>query len=549
MAEHLKCCGKKFESFQALSLHHKKSKCGGEIEVKKLLEFLHFKERKSQKEIADILNVTKSTINRKFKEFDIKTKRFKAWNSGLKGAQTAWNKGLTKKDPRVKRYIDSGAETKKSKHKSFNISKLNKIARRLPEYISWRDKVFERDEYRSVISGRKGVLNAHHKIKFSNLIVREIINNSTLRESNDYNEVVRELSNSKVLWDINNGVTVLESEHKDIHRLHTNDGIAIITGVEGQDGSYLAEYLIELGYQVVGVTKRSGIHNLSLNLNGLIDIDDFIIEYGDITDPFFVNLLIQKYKPEMYFNLAAMSHVGQSFKEPIKVFNTNSTAVLNALEAIRQNSRYTRFYQASTSEIFGGLNCPELGYNENAKIHPRSPYGVAKAAAYHAVINYREAYGLHASNGILFNHSSPRRGYDFATRKMTRGVARIKLGMQDTLKMGNLEAVRDEGHAYDYVRAMFLMLQQEEADDYVIATGKNASIKQMLQHICKIANLKFEDVYEMDERFMRPSDVPFLLGDATKAREELGWIPEYDWKKLLTEMYQNDYAEISSDEE
>lgn len=324
---------------------------------------------------------------------------------------------------------------------------------------------------------------------------------------------------------------------------------AIVTGVAGQDGSYLAEYLIKRGYFVYGVSRRKSVNQGHENIEHLIDNDSFQLLEGDITDSTFISRIVHDIKPHEYYNLAAQSHVGYSFKDPLDTFRVTGEAVIMQLEMIRHYSPATRFYQASTSELFGGLECPKSGYDESTPFHPRSPYAVAKAAAFYAVQNYREAYGLHASNGILFNHSSPRRGHDFATRKMTRGVAKIKLGLQDKLRMGNLEAYRDEGHAYDYIRAMHLMLLQDKPDDYVIATGKNASIRQMLEHICQIANLKFEDVYEMDQRFMRPSDVPFLLGDATKARETLGWTPEYDWKKLLTEMYQNDYAEISSDEE
>jgi len=323
----------------------------------------------------------------------------------------------------------------------------------------------------------------------------------------------------------------------------------ILTGVAGQDGSYLAEYLIKRGYFVYGVSRRKSVNQGHENIEHLIDNDSFQLLEGDITDSTFISRIIHDIKPHEYYSLASQSHVGYSFKNPLDTFRVTGEAVIMQLEMIRHYSPATRFYQASTSELFGGLDCPKSGYSENTPFHPRSPYAVAKAAAFYAVQNYREAYGLHASNGILFNHSSPRRGHDFATRKMTRGVARIKLGLQDALKMGNLEAVRDEGHAYDYVRAMHLILLQDKPDDYVIATGKSASIRQMLEHICNIAGLKIEDVYEMDQRFMRPSDVPFLLGDATKAREILGWTPEYDWKKLLTEMYQNDYAEISSDEE
>lgn len=234
------------------------------------------------------------------------------------------------------------------------------------------------------------------------------------------------------------------------------------------------------------------------------------------------------------------SHVGQSFKEPASTFKVNAEAVVTQLELIRQITPYTRFYQASTSELFGGLNCPPEGFNESSPFHPRSPYAVAKMAAYWAVVNYREAYGLYACNGILFNHSSPRRGLDFATRKITRGAARTRYGLQKNISMGNLAAFRDEGHSKDYVRAMHLMLQQSEAEEFIIATGQGATIEDMFRYIANKAGFEFEELYEMNPNFMRPSDVAYLLGDASKAREKLSWRPEYTWKTLLDEMYEYD---------
>ena len=234
------------------------------------------------------------------------------------------------------------------------------------------------------------------------------------------------------------------------------------------------------------------------------------------------------------------SHVGHSFKIPTATFRVDAEAVIAALDIIRRTSPETRFYQASTSELFGGVNCPPTGYDENAAFHPRSPYAVAKLAAHHAVINFREAYGIFACSGILFNHSSPRRGFDFATRKITDGVAAVKLGLQDHVEMGNMAACRDEGHAKDYVLAQYLMLQQDTPEDYVIATGESHSIGEQLEYVCSLAGLDYDDVYKMNPAFMRPSDVPFLLGNPTKAREQLGWEPEYDWKALLSDMYEND---------
>lgn len=316
--------------------------------------------------------------------------------------------------------------------------------------------------------------------------------------------------------------------------------IAVITGVAGQDGSYLAEHLIDLGYQVVGISRRKSVEPGIHNLDDIMNNSSFKYVEGDITDSTFISRILYKYKPHEWYNLAAMSHVGQSFKEPLSTFKTDAESVIMQLEMIRQISPYTRFYQASTSELFGGLKCPKEGYNESSTFHPRSPYAVAKMAAYWSVVNYREAYGIYACNGILFNHSSPRRGLDFATRKITRGAARTRYGLQKSIKMGNLSAFRDEGHSKDYVRAMHLMLQQDEAEEFVIATGAGATIEDMFRLVSKKAGFKFEELYELDERFLRPSEVPYLIGDPSKAREKLGWSPEYTWETLLLEMYEND---------
>jgi GDPmannose 4,6-dehydratase len=315
---------------------------------------------------------------------------------------------------------------------------------------------------------------------------------------------------------------------------------AVITGVCGQDGSYLAEHLLKNGYLVIGITRRRSTGREYENINHLLDVDKFKFIEGDVTDATLINRVLHQYSPDEWYNLAAQSNVGHSFREPMVTFDVNAKSVIMQLESIRINSPHIRFYQASTSELWGGLECPEGGYSESMSFHPRSPYGVSKLAAYWAVVNYREAYGMFACNGILHNHSSPRRGLDFATRKITDGVARVKLGLQDKLRMGNLSAFRDEGHSADFVKAMHLMLQQEVPDDYVIATSEGATIKEMFEYVCEIAELDFNDVYEMDERFMRPSEVPVLLGNSRKAREHLEWKPEYTWKALLREMYEND---------
>jgi GDPmannose 4,6-dehydratase len=320
---------------------------------------------------------------------------------------------------------------------------------------------------------------------------------------------------------------------------------AVITGVAGQDGSYLAEYLLELGYEVIGITRRKSVNQGYENIDHLVGAPDFHLEVGDITDPTFISRVLFDHRPHEYYNLAAQSHVGYSFKDPVDTFRVDAEAVIMQLEMIRQITPSTRFYQASTSELFGGLNCPPEGFDEATPFHPRSPYAVAKAAAFYAVQNYREAYGMHASNGILFNHSSPRRGYDFATRKITRGIAKVKLGLASELRMGNLEAFRDEGHAKDYIKAMHLMLQQESPDDYIISTGFGATIEEMFRHVCELAGISFEDTYKADPRFMRPSDVAFLKGNSVKARTTLGWRPKYDWKGLLKEMYEKDLEELN----
>jgi len=315
---------------------------------------------------------------------------------------------------------------------------------------------------------------------------------------------------------------------------------AVITGASGQDGSYLSEYLLSEGYRVVGITRRRSANRRYKNIEHLFENKNFKFIEGDVTDPTLINRVLHQYSPDEWYNLAAQSNVGHSFKEPSVTFDINAKSVLMQLDSIREYSPNIRFYQASTSELWGGLKCPDDGYSESMSFHPRSPYGVAKLAAYWAVVNYREAYGMFACNGILHNHSSPRRGHDFATRKITNGVARVKLGLQDKLKMGNLSAFRDEGHSKDFVRAMHLMLQQETANDYVIATGAGATIKEMFEYVCSLAGLRFEDVYEMDQRFMRPSEVPILLGNSSRARENLNWKPEYTWKELLKDMYEND---------
>lgn len=320
---------------------------------------------------------------------------------------------------------------------------------------------------------------------------------------------------------------------------------AVITGVAGQDGSYLAELLLEKGYQVYGVTRRKSVNAGEENLATVRDHDRLHMRYGDITDASFVTRMLHEVQPHEYYNLAAMSHVGQSFVEAAATFTVNATAVVVQLEAIRTVSPSTRFYQASTSELFGLTPCPATGYTEANAFHPRSPYGVAKLGGFWATVNAREAWGLHASNGILFNHSSPRRGLDFASRKITRTLAKIKLGQATKLRMGDLSAFRDEGLSSDYMHAAWTMLQQAEPSDYVVGTGTGATIEQMFRYVCELAELDFDAVYEMDERFLRPSEVPWLISNPIKAAEKLNWKASHDWKGVLRLMYEHDLAELS----
>lgn len=327
---------------------------------------------------------------------------------------------------------------------------------------------------------------------------------------------------------------------------------AIVTGVPGQDASYLCELLLDKGYHVIGVSRRSNrINSNMINCEGSERYENYKL---DICDTSGVRNLVSYYKPDEMYNLAAISHVGQSFREPLQTLLVNGYAVVSMLEAIRHESPNTRFYQASTSEMFGSnVTSHNASFgkcihfqDENTPFSPNSPYAAAKVYAHQMVDLYRRSYNLHASCGILFNHESPRRGLDFVTRKITDGIARIKCGKLDKLRMGNLEAIRDWGHAREYVEAMWMMLQKDNPDDYVIATGESVSVRDALQYVCDIAELDFNSVYEEDPRFMRPSDVPYLRGNASKAKEVLGWSPKISWKALLEEMYLSDFSIHSS---
>ena len=320
---------------------------------------------------------------------------------------------------------------------------------------------------------------------------------------------------------------------------------AIITGVAGQDGSYLAEFLLNKNYIVIGIAKWSNTEKTYSNLNSVNRNKNFIFLKGDLSDYVFISKILIDYKPHEFYNLGAQSHVGQSFINPFEVFKVNAESVLMHLSVIKNHSPYTRYYQASTSEILGGVNCPESGYDESFIPNPRSPYAVSKMTAHYTVKQFRESYGIYAVSGILFNHSSPRRGLKFATRKITNGLAKVKCGLEEKILMGDLSAFRDEGHSKDYVEAMWLMLNQDfiakkDPDDYIVSTGSGATIREMFEFVCKIANLNFCEIYKLDERFIRPSDVPFLLGNSSKIKNELGWEPKYNFETLLKEMYTND---------
>ena len=317
---------------------------------------------------------------------------------------------------------------------------------------------------------------------------------------------------------------------------------AIITGALGQDGAFLTEHLLDLNHKVYGVSRRKSTDADSWGfLEHLKGNPNFSLVHGDITDSIFISNLISDIKPTKLFNLGAQSHVGYSFQNPYTTFETDACAVVHMLSAVQKHSPATRFYQASTSELFGGIDCPTAGYSETSPFHPRSPYGVAKLAAHWSTINFREAYGMFACAGILFNHESERRGLDFVTRKVTNGVARITAGLDTKIVMGNIDAYRDWGYAKDYVKMMNLMLEADVPQEYVIATGKTYSIKNLLELAFSLVGIdNWEDYVEFDERFMRPSEVPYLLGDPTKAEKELGWVPETSFESLIKIMLCSD---------
>ena len=344
--------------------------------------------------------------------------------------------------------------------------------------------------------------------------------------------------------------------------------VALITGVTGQDGAYLSELLLEKGYEVHGIKRRSSSFNTSRIEHLYQDPHEadqrYILHYGDLTDASNLIRIIQQVQPDEIYNLGAQSHVAVSFETPEYTANTDALGPLRLLEAIRilGLEKKTRFYQASTSEMFG--NTATAPQNETTPFRPRNPYGVAKLYAYWMVVNYREAYGLHASNGILFNHESPLRGETFVTRKITRAVAAIHHGFQDRLYLGNLDARRDWGHAREYVRGMWLMLQQDEPDDYVLATGETIRVRDFAAHAFEQIGVEIawrgagadeqgfcaktgRLLIEVDRRYYRPTEVDLLVGDATKARDKLGWTHVTPWRELCAEMVREDLIAVAEE--
>ncbi len=319
---------------------------------------------------------------------------------------------------------------------------------------------------------------------------------------------------------------------------------AFITGITGQDGSWLADFLLEKGYEVHGMVRRTSSFN-----TGRIDhiYQDphvhgvrLFLHYGDLSDSSGLFKLLHQTRPDEIYNLGAQSHVRVSFDQPEYTGEVTGVGTIKLLEAMRSACPRARFYQASSSELYGGLDCPKKGYNEKSPFYPRSPYGVAKIYSFWAAKNYREAYGLHISNGILFNHESERRGETFVTRKITRAVGRIKAGLQKDLFLGNLEAKRDWGDAKEFVRAMWLMLQKPKGDDYVVATGESHSIRELLETAFDYAGLAWKKYVKFDPRYLRPTEVDFLKGDSSKARRLLGWRNETSFGELVRRMVDHD---------
>jgi GDPmannose 4,6-dehydratase len=323
---------------------------------------------------------------------------------------------------------------------------------------------------------------------------------------------------------------------------------ALVTGITGQDGSYLAELLLQKGYQVWGIVRRSSSFNTD-RIDHLYkdphNQPDLRLIYGDLTDGSNLHSILNDVNPDEVYNLGAQSHVRVSFDTPIYTVDADALGTLRLLEAIRSSNKSAKFYQASSSEMYGKV--VEAPQTEKTPFYPRSPYGCAKVYSFWQTVNYREAYGLFACNGILFNHESPRRGETFVTRKITRAATRIKLGLQDKLYLGNLDAKRDWGFAGDYVETMWLMLQQDKPDDYVIATGQTHSVREFLDEVFGYLDLDWQKYVEIDPRYYRPSEVDFLLGDSSKARKALKWEPKVTFKELARMMTDAD-MKLAEDE-
>jgi GDPmannose 4,6-dehydratase len=312
---------------------------------------------------------------------------------------------------------------------------------------------------------------------------------------------------------------------------------ALITGITGQDGSYLAEFLLEKGYLVIGMVRRTS----TTNFDRIRHIQDRLsLVQGDLLDQISLVDIMKEHEPDEIYNLAAQSFVPTSWKQPVLTGEFTALGVTRMLEAMRMVVPDARFYQASSSEMFGRVR--EVPQNEHTPFYPRSPYGVAKVYGHWITVNYRESYGLFACSGILFNHESPRRGLEFVTRKVSHGAAKVKLGLAEQLPMGNLEAERDWGFAGDYVKAMWLILQQDKPGDFVVATGKPHSVRRLLEIAFDLLDLDYRDYVKVDPRFIRPADVDQLVGDATKAREKLGWKPEVPFDELIKMMVDADLA-------
>ena len=343
--------------------------------------------------------------------------------------------------------------------------------------------------------------------------------------------------------------------------------VALITGVTGQDGAYLAEFLLDKGYEVHGIKRRSSLFNTERIDHLYQDPHEkeqkFILHHGDLTDSSSLIRIIQEVQPNEIYNLAAQSHVAVSFEEPEYTANSDALGALRILEAIRilKLEKKTKYYQASTSELYGQVQ--EIPQNEKTPFYPRSPYAVAKLYAYWITVNYREAYGIYACNGILFNHESPIRGETFVTRKITRALAKIKLGLQDCLFLGNLDAKRDWGHAKDYVEMQWLMLQQDSPEDFAIATGEQHSVRDFVnaaakeleidinwsgQGVNEIGTWNGNEIVKVDERYFRPTEVETLLGDSAKAKTKLGWSPKISFNELVSEMVREDYNAAKRDQ-